>query len=74
LRLTLISMVVNGKTIPLRTSSIFAKGGWYASSPTINGSALNSGQFSLNPSKDDVRFSTGHSLTFRLAQPFNPQS
>ena len=74
LRLTLISMVVNGKTIPLRTSSIFAKGGSYASSPTISGSALNSSQFSLNPSKDDVRFSTGHSLTFRLAQPFNPQS
>jgi hypothetical protein len=74
LRLTLISMVVNGKTIPLRTSSIFAKGGSYASSPTINGSALNSRQFSLSPSKDDVRFSTGHSLTFRLAQPFNPQS
>lgn len=74
LRLTLISMVVNGKTIPLRTSSIFAKGGSYASSPTINGSALNSSQFSLSPSKDDVRFSTGHSLTFRLAQPFNPQS
>jgi len=74
LRLTLISMVVNGKTIPLRTSSIFAKGGSYASSPTISGSALNSSQFSLSPSKDDVRFSTGHSLTFRLAQPLNPQS
>ena len=74
LRLTLISMVVNGKTIPLRTSSIFAKGGLYTSSPTINGPALNSSQFSLRPSKDDVQFSTAHSLTFRLAQPFNPQS
>ena len=77
LRLTLVSMVVNGKTIPLRTSSVFAKGGSYASSPTIIGSGLRFRdrlEFSLSPFKDDVRFSTGHSLTFRLAQPFNPQS
>jgi hypothetical protein len=30
LRVTLTSMVVNGKAVPLRTSSIFAKGGSYA--------------------------------------------
>ncbi len=74
LRLTLISMVVNGKTIPLRTSSIFAKGGSYASSPTINGSTLNSSQSSFRPAKDDVQFSTGHRLCFRIVQPFHPQS
>jgi len=77
LRLTLTSISVNGKTIPLRTSSIFAKGGSYISSPTINVSALDSANpsdSSLTPSKDDVRFSTGHRLTFRLAQPFHSQS
>jgi len=30
LRVTLTSMVINGKAVPLRTSSIFAKGGSYA--------------------------------------------
>ena len=77
LRLTLVSMVVNGKTIPLRTSSIFAKGISYISSPTIIGSGLNSatvGESSSNHFKDDVRFSTGHRLTFRLAQPIQSQS
>lgn len=74
LRLTLISIVVNGKTIPLRTSSIFAKGGSYAISPTTNGSALNSSQSSFMPAKDDVRFSTGHRLSFRCVQPLHLQS
>ncbi len=77
LRLTLVSMVVNGKTIPLRTSSIFAKGISYVNSPTIIGSGLNSatgGESSSNHFKDDVRFSTGHRLTFRLAQPIQSQS
>jgi len=76
LRLTLTSIVVNGKTIPLRTTSIFAKGGSHVSS-TINRSALdsaNASESSLAPAKDDVRFSTGHRLTFRLAQPLHPQS
>jgi hypothetical protein len=77
LRLTLVSMAVNGKTIPLRTSSVFAKGGSYVSSPTITGSRLSSttgGESSSNHFKDDVRFSTGHRLTFRLAQPIQSQS
>jgi hypothetical protein len=74
LRLKLSSMVVNGKSISLRTSSVFAKGGSYLSTPTIHGTALNSGDSSLNPSRGDVRFSTGHRLTFRLAQSLRPQS
>jgi len=74
LRLTLISMVVNGKTVPLATSSVFVKGGSYASSPTINGSALNSTESSFRAAKDDVQFSTGHRLSFRIVRPFHPQS
>lgn len=77
LRVTLVSMVVNGKTIPLRTSSVFAKGGSYVSSPIIIGSGLSSVtavESSSNHFKGDVRFSTGHRLTFRLAQPIQSQS
>ena len=77
LRVTLVSMVVNGKTIPLRTSSVFAKGGSYVSSPIIIGSGLSSVtavESSSNHFKGDVRFSTGHRLTFRLAQTIQSQS
>lgn len=77
LRLTVISMMVKGKAIPLRATSVFAKGGAYVSPPLINASALNSANGSdsrVSRSKDDVKFSTGHRLTFRLAQPFHSQS
>lgn len=56
LRLTLASIALNGKIIPLRTSSIFTKGA--TTSVT-----------SRDPNRDDVRFSTGHRFTFHLAQP-----
>jgi hypothetical protein len=88
LRLTLESIVVNGKAVPLRASSIFAKGASYRKreAPTMaksgaNGkaelteSALGSThgtEPSLLPAHADVRFSTGRRLTFRLAQPLHP--
>jgi hypothetical protein len=42
LRVTLTSIVVNGKPVPLRTSSVFAKGGTYGKHPmlTMNRSAM----------------------------------
>jgi hypothetical protein len=89
-RVTLESIVVNGKAVPLRTSSIFAKGASYGkreappmTSSASDGkaglaeSALNStnrSQPSFTPSQGDVRFSTGHRLTFRLAQPLHLDS
>jgi hypothetical protein len=88
LRVTLESIVVNGKAVPLRASSIFAKGASYAKreTPTVtrsgaNGkaelteSALGSAhgtEPSLLPAHADARFSTGRRLTFRLAQPLHP--
>jgi len=85
LRLTLTSMVVNGKAVALKTSSIFAKGASYgkrqtAGNPGADGkavvapSALESAsgtQPSFVPVQADVRFSTGHRLTFRVAQPLH---
>jgi hypothetical protein len=89
LRVTLTSIVVNGKTVPLRTSSIFAKGGSYGKrvGPTTRISAADGhgvpAGSALQPAKGDepsftlghgdVRFSTGHRLTFRVAQPLHPQ-
>jgi hypothetical protein len=87
LRVTLASISINGKSIPLRTSSIFAKGGLYERRkvPTLGRSgadvkvaiaesAADSGAGtdpSVNPVKADVKFSTGRRLTFRLAQPLH---
>jgi hypothetical protein len=85
LRMTLVSLAVDGKSIALQTSSIFKKGGSYKSrkTPTVKSSesdgsgemadsAVNSGSGSASfflPSQGDIRFSTGHRFTFRLAQP-----
>ena len=85
LRLTLASIALNGKIIPLRTSSIFTKGGSYQKCPpaTAPGSERNgkssaagaaadsatSSVTSRDPNCGDVRFSTGHRFTFHLAQP-----
>jgi len=85
LRLTLASIALNGKIIPLRTSSIFTKGGSYeqrapAAAPASEansktsaaGAATHSATSSVtsrDPNRDDVRFSTGHRFTFHLAQP-----
>jgi hypothetical protein len=87
LRVTLVLMAVDGKSIALRTSSIFAKGGSYKSRKTpkiktsegdgrgeVAESAMNSGSGSdlpFLPSQGDIRFSTGHRFSFRLAQPLH---
>jgi hypothetical protein len=87
LRMTLVSMAVDGKSIALQTSSIFKKGGSYKSRKTpmvkssesdgrgeMAESAVNSGNGSDSfflPSQGDIRFSTGHRFTFRLAQPLH---
>jgi len=84
LRLTLASIALNGKIIPLQTSSIFAKGGAYemrtpASADgsekrenSAEGAAAESGsgsEASRDCSRGNARFSTGHGFTFRLSQP-----
>ncbi len=84
LRLTLTSMMVNGKAVPLQTSSIFAKGASYGkrqelammnpaadgtSSMAASAKSANGTQPSFTPVQADVRFSTGHRFTFRVAQP-----
>jgi hypothetical protein len=87
LRVTLVSMAVDGKSIALQTTSVFAKGGSYINrkTPTMKSStadargevaesAVNSGSGSASfflPGQGDVRFSTGHRFTFRLAQPLH---
>jgi len=87
LRLTLASIVMNGKSVPLQTSSIFAKGGSYErrKGTTIKSAMTNDMRLaaepgedyadgtetSISPAQGDVRFSTGRRLTFRLAQPLH---
>jgi hypothetical protein len=87
LRVTLVSMAVDGKSIALQTTSVFAKGRSYKNrkTPTMKSStadgkgdmaesAVNSGSGSDSfflPSQGDIRFSTGHRFTFRLAQPLH---
>ena len=88
LRVTLASMVLNGKSIALQTSSIFAKGGAYArrNIPTVKNSEVankgvavavesgNGNERSLSSGHADARFSTGRRLTFRLSQPLHLSS
>jgi hypothetical protein len=64
LRVTLASIAINGKPIPLETSSIFAKGG----SHEKHGASV---EPAISPGQGDVRFSTGRRLTFRLVQPLH---
>jgi hypothetical protein len=64
LRVTLASIAMNGKPIPLETSSIFAKGRSHEKQGASTEPSINHGQ-------GDVRFSTGHRLTFRLVQPLH---
>jgi len=84
LRLTLASIALNGKSVPLQTSSIFAKGGWddKPKAPKMrrtDGGAMaessvdseNRTPLAFNPEQGDVKFSTGRRLTFRLAQPLH---
>lgn len=90
LRLTLTSIFLDGKSIPLHSSSIFAKGAPYEKrkTPTVHrsgaddkgavvDSAHDSGDgsgSSIDPNHGNVKFSTGRRLTFRLAQPLHLQS
>lgn len=80
LRLTLASIAMNGKSIPLETSSIFAKGGRYdhrnpVATPADDESSAatattdSGNETSPDRNQGDIRFSTGHRFTFRLAQP-----
>ncbi len=63
LRLTLSGIVINGKTLPLQTSSIFVKGRLSNGKPTET-SYLG---------EEDVRFSTDRRLTFRVTQSVSLQ-
>lgn len=68
LRLTLSSIVLNDKAVDVHTSSIFAKGG-----PWVHARARAKADLSSEPSHsagiNDVQFSTGRRLTFRLIDP-----
>ena len=89
LRLTLASIAMNGKSIPLQTSSIFAKGRSYEKrnqAATAHGSeadvsvarasvsSATRSESRRDPNRGDVRFSTGRQFTFRLAQPLHLQN
>jgi hypothetical protein len=89
LRVTLVSIAMDGKSLALQTSSIFAKGGVYKRRklPTIERSegdskgvlaavdSRNGSESSLfSPGQADARFSTGRRLTFRLSQPLHVSS
>jgi hypothetical protein len=63
MRVTLASIAMNGKSIPLQTSSIFSKGRSYEGVMPAATAGV--------PTPADVRFSTGHRFTFRLAQPLH---
>jgi hypothetical protein len=70
LRMTLSSVAINGRSIPLQTSSLFIKGGSHAKrAATTEPTAGNLPFSSTKPG--DVRFSTGHRFTFRLIQPLH---
>lgn len=85
LRLTVTSIVVNGKVVPVQASSLFAKGSLSerkmaadlnASEASRKDAAQeeppgheNGGQTTM---PGDVRFSTGHRFAFRLTQPLHP--
>jgi hypothetical protein len=82
LRLTLASIVMRGHSVPLRTSTLFASRSYekrkamtIASSrasdknPVPQLTVGEGNAISINPGQGDIRFSTGHRLSFRLAQP-----
>ena len=67
LRLTLSSIMLNGKAVDVHASSIFSKGGsWkYPMSISNAGPRDPAGSAGTN----EIRFSTGRRLTFHLIQP-----
>ena len=73
LRLTLSSISLAGKSYPLQTSSIFAKGGrheehYVAAGTDFPNAEIVGGEASNALTKNESRFSTGRQLTFRLAK------
>jgi len=69
LRMTLTSIVLNGRSIPLQTSSIFTKDSSYEKPTAEPVNSLQAGKDAVPaPTPGDVRFSTGHRFTFRLIQ------
>jgi len=68
LRLTLSSLVLNGKAMDVHTSSVFSKGG-----PREHPRSASSAESPPNPTgktgTNEIQFSTGRRLTFRLIQP-----
>jgi hypothetical protein len=72
LRLILNSISINGKSLPLHTSSVFMKGAFRESAPD----GLNSipGATAGMAEKRDVEFSTGQRLIFRLTRPLPAQA
>jgi hypothetical protein len=70
LRLTLSSVILNGHPLDVHSSSVFSKGG-----PREHPRSASIAESPRDPaSPNDVRFSTGRRLTFRLIQPLPPQS
>jgi len=72
LRLALTSVVLNGKAVDIHTSSVFSKGGArrFSASAGSQSPHVSAGSSRLN----DVRFSTGRRMTFRLIQPLPLQA
>jgi hypothetical protein len=71
LRLTLVTLTINGKALALETSSIFAKGK-SEHEPSESRAAtdlVHTGTAQIPGPRKDVTFSTGRRLIFRLAQP-----
>jgi hypothetical protein len=71
LRLTLLTITINGRSLLLETSSMFAKGK-SERDPGESGPAANlvhTGTAQVPGPRKDVMFSTGRRLVFRLAQP-----
>jgi hypothetical protein len=65
-RLTLVSIVVAGRDVPLQSSSLFARGQAAASGPALN-AAFSHG--STVDGNSGVRIQKGRFLTFRLSSP-----
>lgn len=72
LRLTLSALVMDGKAMDLHTSSVFSKG-----VPRERSRSASSAELRRDPAgsavTNDVQFSTGRRLTFRLIQPLPVQ-
>jgi hypothetical protein len=79
LRLTLVTIVINGKSFALETSSMFAKGNSEREQlterqSTVTANLVHTGTAQTSGPRKDVKFSTGRRLVFRLAQPLAVQN